>query len=184
MARLPILEYPDPRLRTKARPVSSFDQTLHSLIADMFETMYCARAIGLAASQVDVHLQVITIDTSAAADSPQVFINPRILSLGTTGLVEESCLSLPGVVANVPRATSLRVRAHDSAGALHDRDLEGVPAVCLLHEMDHLEGRLFVDYLSLFKRLRIRSRLSRRGRGWQRAAASPHGEGGAVRPQA
>jgi len=183
MGRLAVLEYPDPRLRTKARPVSSFDENLNRLIADMFETMYAARGIGLAASQIDVHLQVITIDISAEANSPQVFINPKILSRGNTGLVEESCLSLPGVFINVQRATKLRVRAQDTAGSLYDRDLEGVPAVCLQHEMDHLDGRLFVDYLSLFKRLRIRSRLER-SRDSQRAAASPHSEAEAARPPA
>jgi len=160
MSILTILEYPDPRLRIKARPVTSFDETLQRLIADLFETMYSERAIGIAASQVDVHLQVITIDISAEANSPQVFINPKILSLGRDrGLVEESCLSLPGVLDSVQRATSLRVRTHDSAGSLVDRELEGLLAVCLQHEMDHLNGKLFVDHLSLFKRLRIRSRL-------------------------
>jgi peptide deformylase len=160
MGRLAVLEYPDPRLRTKARPVSSFDDSLKRLIADMFETMYAARAIGLAASQVDVHLQLITIDISPEAISPQVFINPKILSRGQTGLVEESCLSVPGVLVNVKRATKLRVRTQDTTGAFHDRDLDGIQAVCLQHEMDHLEGRLFVDRLSLFKRLRIRRRLA------------------------
>lgn len=191
MGRLTVLEYPDPRLRTKARPVSSFDETLSRLIADMFETMYAARAIGLAASQVDVHLQVITIDISAEANSPQVFINPKILLRGNIGLVEESCLSVPGVLVNVRRATQLKVRTHDAAGLLVDRELEGVPAVCLQHEMDHLDGRLFVDHLSLFKRLRIRSRLVRsrrsqeaedRRRDSRRAALSPHTE--SARPPA
>jgi len=193
MGRLAVLEYPDPRLRTKARPVSAFDESLQRLIADMFETMYAARGIGLAASQVDVHLQVITIDISEDANSPQVFINPIILSRGNIGLVEESCLSLPGVLVDVRRATQLRVRAQDTAGSLYDRDLEGVPAVCLQHEMDHLDGRLFVDRLSLFKRLRIRRRLGlsrrshaaeERSRDLQRAAASPHSEAKAARPPA
>jgi peptide deformylase len=171
MGRLTILEYPDRRLRTKARPVSSFDATLQRLIADMFETMYAARGIGLAASQVDVHLRVIAIDASAQADTPEVFVNPKILSRGKIGLVEESCLSLPGVVANVQRATQVRVRAQDAVGSFHDRDLEGLPAVCLQHEMDHLDGRLFVDHLSWFKRLQIRRR-SRLGR-LSHAASEP-----------
>lgn len=184
MGRLTILEYPDPRLRTKARAVTTFDEALTRLIADMFETMYASRGIGLAASQVDVHVQVITIDISAQANAPQVYINPQILSRGHTGLVEESCLSLPGIVANVKRATHLQVRTHDSTGLLHDRDLEGLPAVCLQHEMDHLEGRLFVDHLSLFKRLGIRRRLGLTRRVAQRAAAPTGGDSEPVRPQA
>jgi peptide deformylase len=185
MARLVVLEYPDPRLRTRARPVSSFDESLKRLIADMFETMYASRAIGLAASQVDVHLQLITIDTSAQADSPQIFINPKILSRASPAMVEESCLSLPGVLVNVKRATALRVRAQDAAGAICERELEGMSAVCLQHEMDHLAGRLSVDHLSLFKRLRVRRRLlvnhrlqvnAERSPAAQPATAMPHVE--------
>ena len=177
MSRLSILEYPDPRLRTKALPVTSFDETLKRLIDDMFETMYAARGMGLAATQGDVHLQLITMDLSAERDAPQVYINPTILSRKNIGIVEESCLSLPGLLANVKRATHVRVRAHDSTGTLHDHELEGVPAVCLQHEMDHLDGRLFVDYLSVFARLRIRSRLALRPRrDAHSAAVSPHGE--------
>jgi peptide deformylase len=181
MTRLAILEYPDSRLRIKARPVSSFDDTLKRLIADMFETLYAGRAIGLAASQVDVHLRVITIDVSAEANSPQVFINPAILSRGNIGLVEESCLSVPGVLDNVKRATQLRVRAQDTAGSLYERDLEGVPAVCLQHEMDHLDGRLFVDRLSLLKRLRIRGRFDRIRRSAATEQRSPDSRGAAPR---
>lgn len=179
MSRLAVLEYPDPRLRTRAQPVTAFDAALQRLVADMFETMYAAHGIGLAASQVDVHLRVIVIDVSATASSPEVFINPRILSREMIGFVEESCLSLPGVLATVQRATRLRVSAQDAAGSLREQELDGVAAVCLQHEMDHLEGRLFVDHLSLIKRLGIRGRL-----GLRRRTASPYSETGATPPSA
>lgn len=156
-----MLEYPDPRLRIRARAVSVFDPSLKQLVEDMFETMYAARAIGLAASQVNVPLQVITLDVSDAADSPQVFINPVLLSRDTPGIVEESCLSVPGVVDRVPRATRVRVRTRDLAGGTGEQDLQGLQAVCLQHEMDHLEGKLFVDYLSWLRRFRIRREITR-----------------------
>jgi peptide deformylase len=163
MAQLPILEYPNARLRTRAQPVRQFDAALARLIDDMFETMYAARGIGLAATQVDVHLQVVTIDISGKGEAPEVFINPEILSSRRLGKVEESCLSVPGVADLVRRHTVLRVRALDRNGQSVVREVEGMLAVCLGHEVDHLRGRLFVDRLSLFKRLLVRLHFARAG---------------------
>lgn len=160
MSRLTVLEYPDPRLRIRARAIDVYDDKLRQLVADMFETMYAARAIGLAATQVDVPQQVITLDVSEARDAPQVFINPVLLSRDTPGIVEESCLSVPGVVDKVPRATRVRVRTQDLTGRTVEQDLQGLPAVCLQHEMDHLVGKLFVDHLSWLKRFKIRRSLA------------------------
>jgi peptide deformylase len=159
--RLPILEYPDPRLRTVAQPVTVFDATLSQLIDDMFETLYASKAIGLAATQVDVHRQVVVLDVSGDASAPQVFINPRVLSRDTLAMVEEGCLSVPGVLDSVRRSARMRVQAQQRDGAMFDCRLEGLAAVCLQHEMDHLVGRLFVDHLSYFKRLRLRWKLGR-----------------------
>jgi peptide deformylase len=159
--RLPILEYPDPRLRTVAQPVTGFDAPFSQLVDDLLETLYATRAIGLAATQVDVHRRVVVMDLSGDGSAPQVFVNPQVLSQDTVGMVEESCLSVPGVVESVRRATRLRVRARDREGAAVERRLEGVPAVCLLHEIDHLDGRLFVDHLSYLRRLRLRWKLGR-----------------------
>ncbi len=162
MALLRVLAYPDPRLRTRAAPVEAFDAGLTRLIDDMFDTMYAACAIGLAATQVDVHRQVVTIDVSGCAQAPQVFINPEILSRGRLGLVEESCLSLPGLAGTVKRHTALRVRWRDRAGATSVREVEGMLAVCLGHEVDHLHGALFLDRLPLLRRLRARAQFARR----------------------
>jgi peptide deformylase len=161
MALLPILEYPDPRLRTRALPVTDFDATLERLIDDMLETMYAAPGIGLAATQVNVHRRLIVIDISKDGTDPQVFINPEILSRDGVGTVEEGCLSVPGIFDEVERAARIRVRALDRSGAAYERDLEGMLSVCVQHEMDHLEGRLFVDYLSDLKRQRIRKKLDK-----------------------
>lgn len=161
MALLTILEFPDPRLRTRATDVTEFDASLHRLIDDMFETMYKAPGIGLAASQVNVHKRVIVIDTSKENDDPQVFINPEILSRDGVEVTEEGCLSVPGIYEDVERAERIRVRARDRHGAAFERDLDGLLAVCLQHEMDHLQGKLFVDYLSDLKRERIRKKLER-----------------------
>ncbi len=160
MALLPILAYPDARLRRRAEPVQVFDAELGRLIDDMFETMYAARGIGLAATQVDVHRQVVTIDVSGKGESPEVFINPQIVARRRLGKVEESCLSVPGVSALVKRHTVVRVRARDRAGARIERELDGLLAVCLGHEIDHLRGRLFVDHLSFIRRLRVRLRFA------------------------
>jgi peptide deformylase len=161
MARLEVLEYPDPRLRTRAEPVRTFDAELSRLIDDMFETLHATGAIGLASTQVNVHRQVIAMDVSAGRDAPQAFVNPSILSCSAIALVEESCLSVPGLVESVERATRLRVRALDRTGTPFERDLDGLQAVCLQHEIDHLHGRLFVDRLPFFRRLRTRRKLDR-----------------------
>lgn len=157
MARLEILEYPDPRLRLRSEAVCVFDGYLAELTDNLFETLYATKAIGLSAPQAGIQLQVLVMDLSGNATEPQVYINPEILKRGALGFVEESCLSVPGVVAHVLRATRVRVRAQDRSGATFERDLEGMNAVCLQHEMDHLRGKLLVDRLSLFRRLRVRS---------------------------
>ncbi len=161
MSRLTILEYPDPRLRTRARPVETFDAALGRLIDDMFETMYAAPGIGLAATQVDFHRRLIVMDVSDERSEPLVFINPQILEREGAAKTEEGCLSVPGVYEDVQRAARVRVRAQDRTGAVFERDLEGMVSVCLQHEMDHLEGKLFVDYLSDIKRDRIRKKLNK-----------------------
>jgi len=164
MALLPILEFPDPRLRTRADPVTQFDARLLRLIDDMFETMYVAPGIGLAATQVDVHRRLIVIDTSETKDQREVFINPQILTRDGVAVTEEGCLSVPQIFEEVERAARVRVRAQDSQGSSFERDLDGLLAVCLQHEMDHLEGKLFVDYLSSLKRDRIRRKLEKERR--------------------
>src|SRR5579863_2989507 len=161
MALRTILEFPDPRLRTRASPVTRFDTELGRLVDDMFETMYAAPGIGLAATQVDVHKRVVVIDVSDERNEPQVFINPEILAREGEGTTEEGCLSVPGIFDDIKRAANVRVRAQDKHGVVSERDLTGTLAVCLQHEMDHLEGRLFVDYLSDLKRERIRKKLDR-----------------------
>ena len=173
MALLPILAYPDPRLRRRAEPVRVFDADLARLVDDMFETMYAARGIGLAATQVDVHRQVVTIDISGKGESPEVFINPQIVARRRLGQVEESCLSVPGVSDRVKRHTVVRVRAQDRTGAPIERELDGMLAVCLGHEIDHLRGRLFVDHLPLIRRLRVRLRFALAA--VRRASAGPAG---------
>jgi peptide deformylase len=176
MAHLAILEFPDPRLRTRAAPVTRFDAALSQLIDDMLETMYAAPGIGLAATQVDVHQRVVVIDISEGRDQPEAFINPEILWRDGVEVMEEGCLSVPTIYEEVERAARVRVRAQDRHGALIERELEGLLAVCLQHEMDHLEGKLFVDYLSTLKRDRIRRRLEkdRRERGSKPAPSSAH----------
>lgn len=166
MALLSILEFPDPRLRTRAEPVIAFDAALKRLVADMLETMYAAPGIGLAATQVDVHRQIIVMDVSAEKEkrTPQVFINPEILMRDGTEVSEEGCLSVPKIFEEVERAATVRVRARDVAGKVFERDLAGLAAVCLQHEMDHLAGKLFVDYLSALKRERIRRKLEKERR--------------------
>jgi peptide deformylase len=161
MARLQILEFPDPRLRTRAKPVEVFDKALSQLVADMFETMYAAPGVGLAATQVDVHKRLIVMDVSEGKDHPQVFINPEILAREGVGVTEEGCLSVPGIFDEVKRAAVVRARAQDPTGKVFEVDLDGLAAVCLQHEMDHLEGKLFVDYLSDIKRERIRKKLEK-----------------------
>jgi peptide deformylase len=171
MARLEILEFPDPRLRTRAQPVERFDASLARLVDDMFETMYAAPGIGLAATQVNVHRRLIVMDVSEGRDQPLVFINPRILSREGVEVSEEGCLSVPQVFEEVERAARVRVHAQDLHGKVHESELEGLLAVCLQHEMDHLEGKLFVDYLSALKRDRIRRKLEKNRR--EHAAPPP-----------
>jgi peptide deformylase len=176
MALLPILEYPDPRLRTKAVPVTVFDAALKRRIDDLFETMYAAPGIGLAATQVDWHQRLIVIDISKEENQREVFINPVILSKEGQASGEEGCLSVPGIFDEIVRAERVRVRSQTAAGKVIERDLDGMLAVCLQHEMDHLDGKLFVDYLSELKRQRIRKKLDKerreRGTGRGRPASS------------
>ena len=161
MALRTILEFPDPRLRTRAEPVTRFDAALGTLIDDMLETMYAAPGIGLAATQIDVHKRLIVIDISEEHDEPLVLINPEILAREGEAQTEEGCLSVPGIFDEVKRAAKVRVRAQDRNGETFERNDDGVLAVCIQHEMDHLEGRLFVDYLSDLKRERIRKKLDK-----------------------
>jgi len=161
MTKLVILEYPDPRLRKKAAPVGEVDDALRQFIDNLLETMYSANGVGLAATQVDVHKRVIVLDVSENRDQPLVLINPEILSKEGEGPGEEGCLSLPGIYDKLNRATRIRVRAVGRDGQPLEMDAEGLLGVCIQHEMDHLEGRLFVDYLSELKRTLIRRRLEK-----------------------
>jgi peptide deformylase len=164
MALLPILEFPDPRLRTRAEPVQQFDAGLQQLIDDMLQTMYAAAGIGLAATQVNVHQQLLVMDISNERNQPQVYINPRIVTRDGLEVSEEGCLSVPNVFEEVERAARVTVRAQDVQGVSYERELSGLAAVCLQHEMDHLAGKLFVDYLSALKRERIRRKLEKERR--------------------
>jgi len=173
MSRLRVLEYPDPRLRTRARPVTAVDDAVRSLVDDMLETMYAGPAIGLAATQVDVHLRLLVADVSDDRSAPLCFINPEILWTSAPGMSEEQCLSLPGFAAVVPRDLRLRVRARDRDGATFEIEAEGLLAVCIQHEVEHLEGTLFVDHLSWWKRLGLRRTLERARRGVGVGPAGP-----------
>lgn len=164
MALLKILEYPDPRLRTRARDVEQVDEGIRRLAADMLETMYAAPGIGLAATQVDVHLRLIVMDISEDRSQPLVLVNPEILDREDVETGEEGCLSVPGITETVQRARRIRVRALDVRGEALEFDADGLLAVCIQHEMDHLEGKLFVDYLSELKRQRIRKKLVKSAR--------------------
>jgi peptide deformylase len=161
MALLPILEFPDPRLRTRAQPVEQVDAALRRLIDDMFETMYAAPGIGLAATQVNVHKRLLVIDISEKRNERLALINPEIVSHSGMEETEEGCLSVPGIYEKVKRAERIRVRALDRDGKQIEFDADGLLAVCIQHEMDHLEGKLFVDYLSDLKRTRIRKKLEK-----------------------
>lgn len=165
MAHLTILTFPDPRLRTQAKPVEKVDERIRQLVDDMLETMYAAPGIGLAATQVNVHEQVIVIDISEERDQPQVFINPRIEILDRDLYdYEEGCLSVPGFYEKVTRPQHVRVTALDREGNSFTIEPEGLLAVCIQHECDHLNGKLFVDYLSGLKRKRIRTKLEKQQR--------------------
>mgnify|MGYP001103360290 FL=1 len=162
MAVLEILEFPDPRLRTRARPVEQVTDATRELIDDMFETMYDAPGIGLAATQVDVHERILVIDLSEDHSQPEVFINPEVTVLDPElGEYDEGCLSVPGFYETVNRPRRVRVTALDRNGGPFTRELEGLLAICLQHEIDHLDGKLFVDYLSPLKRQRIRKKLEK-----------------------
>ncbi|MDH4054444.1 MAG: peptide deformylase [Gammaproteobacteria bacterium] len=164
MPKLKILEFPDPRLRTKAIPVDEVNDDLRALIDDMFETMYAAPGIGLAATQVDYHKRLLVADVSADKDAPHVLINPEILEKDGVTVTDEGCLSVPGFYEEVERAEHIRVRYLDRDGAELELDVHGLLAVCIQHEIDHLDGKLFVDYLSEAKRTRIRKKLEKERR--------------------
>jgi peptide deformylase len=164
MAQLPILEFPDPRLRTKAVPVDPqwlAEAATQQLLDDMFETMYAAPGIGLAASQVDVHQRFMVIDVSEEKNQPRVFVNPQITARSGEQVYQEGCLSVPGIFADVTRAEAITVTALDRHGVAFELQTDGLLAVCVQHEMDHLEGKLFVDYLSPLKREMVRRKLAK-----------------------
>lgn len=161
MALLDILHYPDPRLRRKAQPVTRVDDAIGRLLDDMFETMYAAPGIGLAATQVNIPQRVVVIDVSEQHDQPLVFINPELLDRSGIERMEEGCLSVPGYFDEVERAERVRIRALDRAGKPFEMEADGLLAVCIQHEIDHLDGKLFVDYLSALKRQRVRKKLEK-----------------------
>ncbi len=165
MTQLTILEFPDPRLRTVAQPVTEFDAALSTLVDDMFETMYQAQGIGLAATQVNVHQRLLVIDVSENKETPLVFINPHFEVIDEElNDYDEGCLSVPGFYETVSRPRKIRVTAQDRKGETFEMDAEGILATCIQHEIDHLDGKLFVDYLSNLKRQRIRSKLEKEHR--------------------
>jgi peptide deformylase len=160
MPLLNILRYPDPRLHKIAKPVAVFDERLKKLAADMAETMYDAPGVGLAATQVDVHEQLIVIDTSETHDDLRVFVNPEIIwASEETQVYDEGCLSVPGIYDGVERPARVKVRAFDVQGKAFEVDADGLLAVCIQHEMDHLKGKVFVEYLSPLKRNRIKTKM-------------------------
>lgn len=161
MTHLNILQFPDPRLRTVARPVDEVTDSVRQLVDDMLETMYAARGIGLAATQVNRALRVLVLDLSEARDQPEVLINPEIVGREGVQVCEEGCLSVPGEYAEVERAEKIRVRALDRDGGVREFDADGLLAVCIQHEIDHLDGKVFVDYLSPLKRRMIEKRLKK-----------------------
>jgi peptide deformylase len=159
MSLLKILHYPDPRLKKIAAPVTRFDAVLHALVADMAETMHAAPGIGLAATQVDRHLQVVVIDVSEERNSLLILINAKIVRKAGSHIFEEGCLSVPGIYEKIERAEEITVEYLDLAGNAHTLTANGLLAVCIQHELDHLEGKVFVDYLSQLKQMRIKARL-------------------------
>jgi peptide deformylase len=161
MAKLEILEFPDARLRTVAKPVERFDDELRQLVDDMVETMYDAQGIGLAATQVNVHQRLLVLDVSENQDAPRVYVNPQITARAGEETCEEGCLSVPGIYAEVSRAERITVSACDIDGEPFEEALEGLHAICVQHEIDHLEGKLFVDYLSPLKRRMVTKKLEK-----------------------
>ncbi len=164
MALLPILRYPDPRLHTRAAPVREVTDTIRKLIADMAETMYEAPGIGLAATQVDVHKRVVVIDVSEDKSGLLALINPEIIARSGEQVCEEGCLSVPGIYDKVSRSEKVTVRALNQKGESFDLDAEGLLAVCIQHEIDHLDGKVFVEYLSQLKQTRIKGKLAKKAR--------------------
>ncbi|MAD16184.1 MAG: peptide deformylase [Alteromonadaceae bacterium] len=164
MAILDVLRFPDERLRTVAAPVDKIDSSIKTLVSDMLETMKDENGIGLAATQIDVHKRVVVIDVSEEQDKPQVFINPEITQMDGTTISEEGCLSVPNNYAKVERAEKITVKALDENGDAFTLDADGLLAICIQHELDHLKGKLFVDYLSPLKRQRIRTKLEKEAR--------------------
>jgi len=161
MPILNILRYPDARLHKVAAPVTVFDEALKKLVADMADTMYAAPGIGLAATQVDVHKQVIVVDVSERRDSLVVLVNPEIVEATGESDIEEGCLSVPGIYELLPRAERVKVRAHDQNGKVFTLEAQGLLAVCIQHEMDHLQGKVFIERLSQLKQQRIRAKLAK-----------------------
>ncbi|CAH1746473.1 peptide deformylase [Thauera humireducens] len=164
MALLPILRYPDPRLHTRAAPVEQVDDDIRQLVADMAETMYEAPGIGLAATQVNVHKRVVVIDVTEDKSGLMALINPEILERSGEQVCEEGCLSVPGIYEKVTRAERVKVRALDENGQSREIEAEGLLAVCIQHEIDHLDGKVFVEYLSSLKLSRIKSKLAKKAR--------------------
>lgn len=164
MAILPILRYPDPRLHTQARHIEHIDDALRQLAADMAETMYAAPGVGLAATQIDHHVQLVVIDVSEDKTDLMTLINPEIIAREGECEGEEGCLSVPGVYETVTRAARVRVRARGLDGQVFERDAEGLLAICIQHELDHLQGKVFVDHLSQLKQTRIRTKLAKQSR--------------------
>jgi peptide deformylase len=170
MAKLDILRYPDPRLHTVAKPVAAVDERIQTLVDDMIETMYEAEGVGLAATQVDVHERVVVIDTSEGRNEPLVLINPELIETSDERvLTDEGCLSVPEIFDKVSRHARVRVRALGREGQVQEFDAEGLLGVCVQHEMDHLLGKVFVEYLSPLKRTRIRTRMLKKSREAERA---------------
>ena len=161
MAKLEILETPDNRLRTIAKPVEAFGDELGRLIDDMTETMYLAEGIGLAATQVNVHKRLLVLDVSETQDQPRVYINPVVISSEGTETCEEGCLSVPGIYAEVKRAEKISISAKNRDGSTFEEELDGMHAICLQHEIDHLDGKLFIDYLSPLKRRMVIKKLEK-----------------------
>ncbi len=164
MSLLPILHYPDPRLRTQAKPVIHFDATLHTLLDNMLETMYSNNGIGLAATQVNVHQRVIVMDLSNEQTDPVILINPEIIYTDAITEHEEGCLSIPGIYEPIERAKKITVRSQDKDGQYFEIQADDLLAICIQHEIDHLNGKLFVDYLSSLKQSRIRKKLEKQNK--------------------
>ena len=178
MALLEILHFPDPRLRLKAKPVAQVDDQVRQMVKDMFETMYDAPGIGLAATQVNIQLEVIVIDVSENKDHPLCLINPKIITEDGTEEMQEGCLSVPGFYENVTRAENVTIQALNEEGETFELAADGLLAVCIQHEMDHLQGKLFVDYLSPLKRQRIKKKLEKLDK--SAATKKPHHKSNAI----